>query len=251
MPESKLNVELLRYTPDPEVSAAMGARLCYFGADINKLKEKMTSEESSKLLTKLMELGHESPVEHSVFTFGIEGVSRTLTHQLVRHRIASYSHQSQRYVSAKNFNYIIPPSIRNNSESKVKFEDIMLKLQEAYDELREIAPKEDARFILPNAAETKIIVTMNARSLKNFFKHRCCARAQWEIRILANQMLKLCKGVAPILFKDMGATCMSEKICGEGKMHCGIWKNIPGAYLKIDNKLVTREEYEKKYEQGD
>lgn len=246
MPESKLNVELLRYTPNPEVAIAMGARLCYFGADIEKLKEKMTSDESHKLLKKLMELDHESPTEHSSFTFGIEGVSRAMTHQLVRHRIASFSHQSQRYVSAEDFNYVIPPSIKKNEETKVKFEGIMQTLKQAYKDLHEIVPKEDARFVLPNAAETKIIVTMNARSLKNFFHHRCCVRSQWEIRNVANKMLKLCKEVAPDLFKNMGAPCVTNKICPEGAMSCGIWKNLDNAYLKIDNKLFDKEQFEKR-----
>lgn len=230
--ETELNVKLLRYTPDPEIAVAAGARLCYSRSSVSDLLEKMTEEKSVELLNKLMDLGHESPMEHASFTFAIEGVSRALTHQLVRHRIASYSQQSQRYVDAKDFNYIIPPSIRQNPEAKQKYEDVMKKLGEIYMELKEISPKEDARFVLPNAAETKIIVTMNARSLKNFFRHRCCARAQWEIRLLAQKMLAECKKVAPSLFKNMGADCITEKVCKEGEMSCGIWKNIPGATLK-------------------
>ncbi|MDA3821437.1 MAG: FAD-dependent thymidylate synthase, partial [Bacteroidales bacterium] len=230
--ESKLKVILLRHTPEPEKAIASAARLCYSPSDVEKLMEKMDEESSSKLLKKLVDLGHESPLEHVSFTFAIEGVSRTLTHQLVRHRMASYSHQSQRYVKAEDFDYIIPPSIKKDEKSKVKYEEIMKTISNAYSELLQVVEKEDARFILPNAAETKIIVTMNARGLKNFFKLRCCTRAQWEIRNLANKMLKICKEVSPVLFNRMGPDCVAEKICNEGYMSCGMWKNIEGARLK-------------------
>lgn len=242
--ESTLNVRLLNYTPAPINVIATAARLCYSKSDIDELTQKMTDEKCETLMKKLMELGHESPMEHASFTFGIEGISRTCSHQLVRHRIASYSQQSQRYVESKNFNYIIPPSIKKDEKSKEKYEKMMDQLGEVYEELRNIAPKEDARFILPNAAETKIIVTMNARSLKNFFHHRVCNRAQWEIKAMAKEMLKLCKQKAPILFENMGAPCITEKICPEGDMSCGIWKNIPKAKIKINNELLNKEEYE-------
>jgi thymidylate synthase (FAD) len=245
--EKKLNVKLLRFTPNPTQAVATAARLCYSNAEIKDLLEKMTPEKSEALLKNLVELGHESPTEHASFTFGIEGVSRALTHQLVRHRIASYSQQSQRYVEAKDFGYIIPPSIKSDPKKKEKFEKAMNELAALYGEFAADIPKEDARFILPNSAETKIIVTMNARSLKNLFRLRCCARAQWEIRQLAQEMLKQCKGADPILFSKMGESCISEGICPEGKMSCGKWKSMPGVMLRIEGKLVDKATYEREY----
>ena len=169
---------------------------------------------------KLVELGHFSPFEHVSFTFGIEGVSRALTHQLVRHRVASYSQQSQRYVDASDFSYITPPEIKKDKDAYEKFKKIMNGLNESYAELLKIAPKEDARYILPNAAETRIIVTMNARELLYFFRMRCCNRAQWEIREMAIEMLKLAKKAAPLIFEDAGPACVKGS-CSEGKMTCG------------------------------
>lgn len=160
-------------------------------------------------------------------------MSRALTHQLVRHRIASYSQQSQRYVKGSDFKYIIPPTIKINKEAREKFETIMQMLAKEYDELNKIIPNEDARFILPNAAETKIIVTMNARSLKNFFTKRCCERAQWEIRQLADEMLKLCRKAAPELFGKMGPNCYGLGYCTEGKMSCGKAVEIKGKYKNL------------------
>lgn len=231
--ETKLKVKLLRHTSDPEDLIATAARLCYSKADIDELFEKMTHEKSIELLKKLIELGHESPTEHAVFTFAVEGISRALTHQLVRHRIASYSQQSQRYVKGSDFKYIIPPSIKKNKTTKEKFEKIMKILAKEYDEFNKIAPNEDSRFILPNAAETKIIVTMNARSLKNFFIRRCCERAQWEIRQLADEMLKLCRKSAPNLFGKIGPNCYYLGHCTEGKMTCGKAEEIKEKYKNL------------------
>lgn len=241
--ETKLNVKLLAYTKVPVNIIATAARLCYSNSDINDLVELMDEEKCEKLLKKLIQLGHESPLEHANFTFGIEGISRACSHQLVRHRIASYSQQSQRYVDSKDFNYIVPPSIKKNKEIYEKFKKSMQEIGKYYEEFKKIAPKEDARFILPNAAETKIIITMNIRSLKNFFKHRTCKRAQWEIRNMALEMLKICKEKSPILFENMGALCISDKICPEGSMSCGIWENIDGAMIKYNDKLMSKEEY--------
>lgn len=172
-------------------------------------------------------LSGNSPFEHLSFTFGIEGVSRTLTHQLVRHRIASYSQKSQRYVNEKEFEYITPPSIQANDEALGCYEAVMKMLNNAYGKLVDLGiPKEDARYVLPNACETKIIVTMNARSLFNFFNHRCCMRAQWEIRQMAYQMLKLVKEVAPETFKKAGASCDTLGYCVEGNMSCGRYSTL-------------------------
>ena len=219
--ESKLHVELLNYTPMPEVQVARAARLCYYGSDIEHLKDAMTQEKSEELVRKLVKMGHASPIEHATFTFGIEGISRACSHQLVRHRIASYSQQSQRYVNGKKFGYVIPPAIAANPNLKKAYESMMAQFNEFYDGLVSNGiSQEDARFILPNACDTKIIVTMDVRSLYNFFQHRCCNRAQWEIRALAWKMLKLCREVAPVLFENAGPDCFTKKCCGEGAMSC-------------------------------
>ena len=216
-----LNVELLAHTPDCEKIVASAAKLCYSSSEIKGIMEGLDEEKTKSFLDKLMSMGHESPIEHVSFTFGIEGVSRSLTHQLVRHRIASYSQKSQRYVKEGQFEYVVPPTIKNDEVSEYLFKDFMSRSQEVYNTL--IAngiPAEDARFVLPNACETKIICTMNARTLINFFHHRCCERAQWEIREMATQMLMLVKEVAPTLFRYAGPSCLSGK-CPEGKMSCG------------------------------
>jgi thymidylate synthase (FAD) len=240
-----MKVELLAYTPNPELTVASAARLCYSGATIDQVREKLTPEKTAAFVDMLSEIGHESPIEHASFTFGIEGVSRALLAQITRHRIASFSVQSQRYVSEKQFEYVTPPEIADNEEALEIFGEAMAKTQEYYDRLTDIlkakhkaemlekgmdeksaeraAEKkaiEDARFVLPNACDTKMIVTMNARSLHNFFRHRCCNRAQWEIRELAEKMLFACREVAPNLFKNAGPACLTGP-CPEGKMCCG------------------------------
>lgn len=217
-----MKVRLLRYTPDPERAVALAGRLCYSPVGVDDLDEKMDQEAVRKLVKKLSDLGHMSTFEHASFTFAVEGVSRVLTHQLVRHRIASYSQQSQRYVAEREFEHIVPLSVEKNPLAKERFLSLMDEIKDVYNELCDMGiDKEDARYVLPNAAETKIVITMNARSLHNFFELRCCMRAQWEIRLLAEQMLKLVKDVAPILFAKAGPTCVSSRTCGEGDMTCG------------------------------
>lgn len=217
-----MEVKLLRHTPEPEKTVAMSARLCYSPIGAAQLEEKMTDEQATKLVRKLVSMGHFSTLEHVTFTFAIEGVSRVLTHQLVRHRIASYSQQSQRYVKEHNFETIVPPSIAARPEAKEKFDKLMMEIQDLYNEFTDMGIlAEDARYVLPNAAETKIVCTFNVRSLMNFFSLRCCTRAQWEIRQLAEKMLAECKKVAPVLFENAGPTCVSEGVCHEGEMSCG------------------------------
>lgn len=234
-----MNVKLLAYTPDPEKVIATAAKLCYSDASIDDLQNGLDEEKTRNFIGMLMSLGHESPIEHVSFTFGIEGISRACSHQLVRHRIASYSQKSQRYVNEGGFEYIIPPSIEKHAYLKGMFEAEMKQIQEKYEWLRnclatEIAAdegidrkaaekraNEDARFLLPNACETKIVVTMNVRSLFNFFKHRCCNRAQWEIRAVAMEMWNQCMEIAPTIFKYAGPDCVTKGKCSEGKMTCG------------------------------
>lgn len=216
-----MKVTLLAHTPAPEKLVASAAKLCYSDSGIEALMENLTAEKVEAFIKKLTDLGHQSPLEHCTFTFGIEGVSRALSHQLVRHRIASYSQKSQRYVSENAFEYILPPTIAQNADALTVFEDAMQECRSAYRLLQSFGiPAEDTRFVLPNATETKIIVTMNVRSLLHFFEERCCNRAQWEIRQMANEMLKICKDTAPNLFANAGASCVRGK-CKEGKMSCG------------------------------
>lgn len=222
-----MKVQLIRHTPEPEKTVAMSARLCYSPVGADELAEEITDAKAASLVRMLVRMGHLSTVEHVTFTFAIEGVSRVLTHQLVRHRIASYSQQSQRYVESHNFANIMPHTIENNAEAKEKFEKCMKDLQELYSEFTAMGiPAEDARYILPNAAETKIICTFNVRSLLNFFSLRCCNRAQWEIREMAWRMLNECRKVAPVLFENAGPSCVSKGICTEGKMTCGILPKV-------------------------
>ena len=216
-----MQVTLLTHTGDPEQIVAAAARLCYSPSNITDITESLTPNKAAKFIAKLFALGHESPFEHAVFTFGIEGVSRALTHQLVRHRMASYSQQSQRYVDGGNFDIIIPDSIQSDEKALASFQNAILQTQNVYKQLTELGvSKEDARFVLPNASDTRIIMTANARSLFNFFKHRCCARAQWEIKHLADEMLRLVKQVAPAIFECAGPSCLRGK-CPEGEMTCG------------------------------
>lgn len=230
MPQVKPKVVLLKHTPNPEQVVALAAKLCYSDADIMDLKEGVEEKDVSKFITRLVSLGHLSPIEHASFTFGIEGVSRSLLAQITRHRIASFSVKSQRYVAANKkgaFNYVIPPSIEELGEEYVqKFKKQMDEIQGWYDEWQQLLggdcekSNEDARFVLPNAAETKMVVTMNARELMHFFALRCCNRAQWEIRDVAWQMLALVCEVAPTLFAGCGPSCVNGP-CAEGKMSCG------------------------------
>ncbi|SDF85744.1 FAD-dependent thymidylate synthase [Sporolituus thermophilus] len=217
-----MKVKLINHTPEPERAVAMAARLCYSPVGAAQLAETMSDEQISRLVAKIISLGHLSTLEHVTFTFAIEGVSRVLTHQLVRHRIASYSQQSQRYVKEHDFEYILPPSIGANPAAKEKFAALMETIRDVYDELVALGVhQEDARYVLPNATETKIVVTMNARSLLHFFQLRCCNRAQWEIRRLAETMLAEVRQVAPLLFAKAGPTCVTAGYCSEGEMSCG------------------------------
>lgn len=240
-----MKVKLLTYTPDAEKTIAAAAKLCYAKSDIETLTNNLTPEKVESFLKLLEDLGHESPVEHASFTFGIEGVSRALLAQITRHRIASFSVQSQRYVSKSDFSYIIPPEIDKIPEAREEFIAAMEEDARHYESLREkliavhlktnleagmdeaeakkAAEKkanEDARFVLPNACDTRIIMTMNVRSLYNFFRLRCCMRAQWEIRELAVAMLREVREVCPLLFGRAGPSCLYGP-CAEGAYSCG------------------------------
>ena len=240
-----MKVRLLAHTPEPEKLIAAAAKNCYSATDVDGVLEGLTPEKIDSFLAMLTEIGHESPIEHVSFTFAIEGVSRSLLAQITRHRMASYSVQSQRYVRERGFEYVVPPEIEAVPEAKALFEQAMDDDQKTYEALtntlferhqkellgaglsekqaRSQAEKraiEDARYVLPNACATRIVMTANARSLQNFFRLRCCNRAQWEIRALAEEMYKLVYAAAPTLFSKSGPPCAFGP-CTEGKMTCG------------------------------
>lgn len=238
MPEAVLNVVLLRHTPGPEEVVAMAAKLCYSPAGVEELKQKIEAADQAAFVARLASVGHLSPIEHVTFTFGIEGISRACSHQLVRHRLASFSQQSQRYVKEDAFDYIIPPSIRQDTDASREFEAFMAEAQQRYTSIikhleakgiKGEAANQDARYVLPNATETKIVVTMNARELLHFFRVRCCNRAQWEIRATAERMLSLVRDVAPTIFKKAGPGCLYAP-CPEGKMTCGKVEEVRNKY---------------------
>lgn len=216
-----MKVKLISYTPDPEKTVAAAARLCYSRVGATQVLENLSSERVGELLDMILGMGHTSPIEHATFVFAIEGISRVTSHQLVRHRIASYSQQSQRYVNEEAFDYIEPPSIAENPRAHEIFLAQMEAIRKAYKALQELVPREDARYVLPNACETKLVMSMNARSLYNFFERRLCQRAQWEIRAMASLMLDEVKKVAPRLFAKAGPSCEVRGYCPEGKMSCG------------------------------
>ncbi len=252
-------VTLLAHTPQPEKTVASAAKLCYSSSTISDLRDGLTDEKAASFVDMLAEIGHESPIEHASFTFGIEGVSRAFLAQITRHRMASYSVKSQRYVKEGAFEFVTPPEISADPQALEIYEKSMRDAQDAYDKIAEILTQkhtktfiaegkdektaarlaskkaiEDARFVLPNSCETKMVVTMNARSLLNFFRHRCCNRAQWEIQSVANQMLALVSEVAPDIFKKAGPPCLNGA-CPEGKMTCGKAREVKEFYKEMKN----------------
>jgi thymidylate synthase (FAD) len=216
-----MNVKLLEHTPDPERTIAAAGRLCYAPVGADELFDEMSDAEIKKLLTFLIKAGHMSAIEHAVFTFAIDGISRACSHQLVRHRVASYNQQSQRYVTYDSLNFITPPTIAGKPDATAAFDKGNKAALALYKELLDAGvPAEDARYVLPNAAETKIVVTMNARELLHFFTLRCCNRAQWEIRDLGKAMLDIVSEKAPTIFAAAGPACV-RGTCPEGSMTCG------------------------------
>jgi thymidylate synthase (FAD) len=229
-----MRVQLLIHTPDPEQVVAAAARLCYSDASISQLLDH-APQQAPKLLRKILDMGHLSVLEHASFTFGIEGISRACSHQLVRHRIASYSQQSQRYVSHEEpFEAVVPESVASRPELAARFQAHLVSTHELYRELLAAGiPAEDARFVLPNAAATKLVMTMNARELHHFFALRCCRRAQWEIRAMAREMLRLARSASPLLFAEAGPGCL-RGACPEGAMTCGEAVAVRKEYRELE-----------------
>lgn len=230
-----MHVELLTHTPEPEQVVAAAARLCYSNSSIDELMEKSKADRE-EFLEKILSLGHHSVMEHVSFSFGVEGISRACSHQLVRHRLASYSQQSQRYVSHKErFAAVTPESIAAQPELSQRYQQLLDEIHQFYGELLDAdIPAEDARFVLPNAATTKIIITMNGRELLHFFSLRCCRRAQWEIQMLARTMLGLVRKLAPTLFATSGPGCVRGP-CPEGKMTCGHAAEVRQEFLSLSS----------------
>lgn len=235
MPEVELNVSLIEHTPDPEKLVATAAKMCYTRLTVGELRDRVTKSDQRDFIKKIMEMGHLTPIEHAVFTFGVEGVSRALLAQITRHRIATFCVKSQRYVDERSgggkgtFNYVVPPSIRSLGKKYVKkFGEHMKAIQGFYDYWYDVLGSdpakaeyrnEDSRFVLPNAAETKFVFTMNTRELLHFFGLRLCMRAQWEIRALAKRMHAEVMKVAPTLFSYAGPPCKFGE-CREGTLKC-------------------------------
>lgn len=237
-----MNVKILSHTHEPEKVIAMAGKLCYSPKTIDEIGENLTEENINKFVNMLVDLGHESPLEHISFTFGVEGISRACSMQLVRHRIASYSQQSQRYVDTiNNFNYVIPSIVQEMGECAVErferdMEQIRLTTERWHDRFLDFLDEnkefnrfgmsdkkianENSRVFLPNATETKIVITMNLRTLINFVKKRSCNRAQEEINKMAWEMVKEIEKISPLLSSLLGAPCQFGK-CPEGKMCCG------------------------------
>ena len=242
MTEVNLSVTLVRATAQADELVASAAKLCY-AANTNSILE-CDSARASEFVTKLRELGHLSPLEHISFTFYVEGVSRAMTHQLVRHRIASYSQRSQRYVKHDAFDYIVPPQMHGRRVATEEgerdaveyFRETMEVLAQRYRRLRDALgdegerSNEDARYVLPNACETRIFVTMNARELMHFFEERLCQRAQWEIRAMAERMHAIARDRSPAVFAGIGPKCVRLGRCPEGKMTCGKYAEMREKY---------------------
>ena len=219
-------IKLIANTPEPERVVGMACRECYSPLPPEKLAEQLSAHECEEIIRRVRNMGHTSTFEHVSFTFAISGVSRTLSHQLVRHRIASYSQRSQRYIDENGIEVVVPPNIANVDKANDIFCRFVAESHRVYKKLAKLGiSKEDARFVLPGGACTDIIVTMNARTLLNFFKERTCARAQWEIRYMATLMLEQVLRVAPIIFEKAGASCVSCKTCTQDKLSCGDFKH--------------------------
>jgi thymidylate synthase (FAD) len=216
-----VQVQLIRYTPDPERTVVAAARLCYAPIDATRILDELSPTQMDRLLRQVIESGHHSVLEHAGFTFAISGISRVTSHQLVRHRLASYSQQSQRYVSYEALEYVTPPAIAEDPILRDQYEAAMTAAHALYVALQEAeVATEDARYVLPNATATNMVVSMNARELRHFFTLRCCNRAQWEIRALAHAMRRAVQAVGPVLFENAGPACWRGP-CPEGRLSCG------------------------------
>lgn len=213
-------VVLLASTPNATEAVATAAHRCVSLDDAASYMQHVQPDKAAAVIRKAVGMGHTSVLEHASFTFDISGISRSLSHQLVRFRIASFSQLSQRYCKGP-FGFVTPPSIAANPELLRLYDHKMAELDAFYQFMVDAGiPAEDARFALPNACETALILTTNARELHHIFNLRCCTHAQWEIRGMANRMLELVKAREPVLFENAGPSCV-KGYCPEGDRGCG------------------------------
>jgi len=238
-------VELLAYSPDPERVVAVAARRSYSRHPAKELWDELGDEEVSELLYRVIRQRHLSVLEHVHFTFAVEGVSRALSHQLVRHRIASYTQQSQQRASEQHFEFVVPPEIEDDPVLVREFQETMNNLGTAYQRMLDKGVKKGlARYVLPNACTTKLIMTMNARSLFNLISQRICGVEEWEFRTVATKIHEVLMTVAPNIFKYAGPPCVTELVCYEGENgeRCGRYRMIPGAVLRNGFRKTTGDE---------
>jgi len=234
-----MKVILLEYTRNPETVCAVAALTSMKEGTPSDMLKEIDVDNAKKRIQRVVGYGHYSVIEHAGFTFSIEGISRACSHQLVRHRIASFTQQSQRYVKMEDVPFVTPPSIEKNKYAEEFFKKSVNDAAETYKKLIELGiTAEDARFVLPNATKTNLVMTMNARELLHFFNLRCCNRAQWEIRDMAWEMLYQVLKVSPSLFETSGPKCISEGICTEGKASCGCYKLFEGKSIDERRTIV-------------
>lgn len=223
MKEVCVSARIISHSENPLQTIYAAARQCYFHGSVGDM-EKASYETMTDLVQRCIRSGHTSVLEHVSFTFAISGVSRALSHQLVRHRIASYSQQSQRYVKMDDIEYVCPPSLMDEtSANRAYFLDSLERSAHAYRSMiSDGVPAEDARFVLPAAVSTNIVMTMNCRELLKFIEDRRCRKAQWEIRRLANIIQSELVMVLPEVFGDAGPKCFRLGYCPEPK-GCGAY----------------------------
>lgn len=189
---------------------------------------------SKDLINEVGEIPDVELLSHLAYVFAVEGISRVCSHQLVRHRVASYSQQSQRYVEVERLKeYVVIPKTIEGRGREI-FDALIEEASKAYRQLIKLGvPREDARFVLPNATETHLMVTMDGRSLLHFFGLRCCLRAQWEIREVADEMLREVRRVEPQLFRGAGPYCYQLGYCPEGRFTCGRMEEVKMRYSSL------------------
>lgn len=215
-----MDVRLITWTPSPELLAAAAARLCYQDVSAVDLLKNFSPEEVDHLLDVILSSGHLSVVEHISFTFAIDGVSRVLTHQLVRHRVGvAFSQQSQRYATVREAECVVPHSIRADDELAVKVNVAMQAAMELYKRLLDAGvPNEDARYVLPQAIATRLVMTANLHALIQMYRLDACLRSQWEMRRLINALKREIRHISPRLARELKIKCFAQGYCDEARM---------------------------------
>jgi len=213
MPEVTVKVTLLEKSPSPTAMTATAARTCYSANSPDAIVERWRTkpDDMVKTVDRVRAAGHHSTLEHNIYVFGVTGLSRAATHQLVRHRHLQFDQQSQRYLAFKEaqFPYVKPARVSSLPAVSAQFDNLMAEVGRVYRAMMDAGiPSEDARFVLPNATASQLVVSGNARAWYEFLTLRTCNMAQWEIREMSFQVLRILKREDPVLFKDAGATCV-------------------------------------------